>query len=440
MATAPTDFRPVSGRVDQAGRLVSADPRLEEIQQQAGGQMGRALAIPQLASLVKLASRLGTSVSRPVLAATAQSDLDLLVRATPDEDGVDILIEAWTERSPAAPRLSAMLGSRSQVPVHDDANWSVNEALEIVSVTEQLADQLDVSVEELVGQPLTRVLRLEENANGEMPLLLALGTRKPFEKQFARTRRAGAPRLVLNGEVVFGPTGEFQGLSGSAQIDPDSVDQPAGLEFDRLLDQALRSPLDRIIEQAEQIVDQSDGPIQPDYAAYGNDIATAARHLLSVIGSMSEQPAEPEGIVNLAQCAEEAVVMLESVADERHIAVQVQARRRLPARADRRAIIQILVNLIGNAIRHSPEGGHVDLYFTRGDGKVRVSIEDEGSGIAPGDEERIFQRFERASDDASGTGLGLAIARRLARSMGGDVELESKATPGARFSLVLPEA
>jgi len=138
--------------------------------------------------------------------------------------------------------------------------------------------------------------------------------------------------------------------------------------------------------------------------------------------------------------AEEAVVMLETVAEERRISVQLQARRRLPARADRRAVIQILVNLIGNAIRHSPEGGHVDLYFTRSDERVCVSVEDEGRGIAPGDEERIFERFERASDDTSGTGLGLAIARRLDRSMGGDVRLESKNTPGARFSLDLPEA
>ena len=440
MATALTDFRPVGGRVDRTGRLVSADPRLEEIQHQAGGQMGRPLAVPQLAALVKLAARLGTTVSRPVVAATTDRDLDLLVRATPDDDGVEILIEAWSERSPAAPRLAGMLGSRSQVPAHDDANWSVNEGLEIASVTRQLADRLDMTAEELVGQPLTRLLRLEENDKGEMPLLLALGTRTPFENQYARPHKSGAPRLILSGDVVFGPAGEFQGLSGSAHVDHTDADQSAGFEFDRLLDQALRSPLDRIIEQAEQIVDQSDGPIQPDYAAYGNDIATAARHLLSVIGSMSEQPADADGIVNLAECAEEAVVMLESVAEDRRIAVQVQARRRLPARADRRAIIQILVNLIGNAIRHSPNGGHVDLYFTRSGGKVCVSVEDEGPGIAAGDEERIFERFERASDDASGTGLGLAIARRLARSMGGDVQLDSKATPGARFSLVLPEA
>lgn len=440
MATAPTDFQPVGGRVDRAGRLVRADARLGEIQRQAGSEMGRTLAVPQLAALVKLAASLGTPVSRPIMAATADRDLELLVHATPDDAGVEIVIESWVERAPAAPRLVAMLGNKADAPVHDDASWSVSASLELVSVNPQLAEHLKMTPEELVGQPLTRILRLEENDKGEMPLLLALGTRTAFENQHATVRQSGSPRLILSGDVMFGPTGEFAGLSGSAEVDRADQSTSSSFDFDHLLDEALRSPLDRIIEQAEQIVEQSDGPIQPDYAAYGNDIATAARHLLSVIGSMSEQPLDAEGIVNLAELAEEAVVMLETVAEDRQIAVQLQARRRLPARADRRAIIQILVNLIGNAIRHSPQGGHVDLYFTRRDGAVCVSVEDEGPGISPGDEERIFERFERASDDSSGTGLGLAIARRLARSMGGDVRLDSKATPGARFSLVLPEA
>jgi signal transduction histidine kinase len=410
------------------------------MQRQAGSEMGRTLAVPQLAALVKQAASLGTPVSRPILAATRDRDLELLVRATPDQDGVEIVIESWVERAPAAPRLIAMLGNKADAAVIEDASWSVSASLELVSVSKELAEHLKMAQEELVGQPLTRILRLEENDDGEMPLLLALGTRTAFENQHATGRRPGAPRLILSGDVTLGPAGEFSGLSGSAELYSADQSPSASIDIDHLLDEALRSPLDRIIEQAEQIVEQSDGPIQPDYAEYGNDIATAARHLLSVIGSMSEQPAEVEGVVNLAELAEEAVVMLETVAEDRQIAVQLQARRRLPARADRRAIIQILVNLIGNAIRHSPEGGHVDLYFTRRDGEVCVSVEDEGPGISPGDEERIFERFERASDDSSGTGLGLAIARRLARSMGGDVRLDSKPTRGARFSLVLPEA
>jgi len=440
MATVPSDPRPVTGRVDRAGRLTAADAPLEALQREAGGALGKTLAVPQLAAIAKLAGRLGTPVSRPVIAANQHHDLELLVRAIPDADGVEIVIERWEERPAAAPRLATILGARGADPVESAATWSVNELLEIVSVSQQLSDHLGMPPEQLIGQPLTKVLRLEDDGQGEMPLLTALATRSAFKAQRARARHADAPILLLSGEIAVGPAGEFAGLAGSAEIDGPKESLPPVLTFDAILDQALRSPLDRIIEQAERIVDQRDGPIQPDYAAYGNDIATAARHLLSVVGSMSEQVSEPEGLVNLAGLAEEAVVMLEAAAEDKGIAVQLQARRRLPVRADRRAVIQILVNLIGNAIRHSPEKGHVDLYFTRRDGMACVSVEDQGPGIPPGDEQRIFERFERATDEGTGTGLGLAIARRLARSMGGDVLLDEKSGPGARFSLCLPEA
>ncbi|MEA3059991.1 MAG: hypothetical protein QOE50_1403, partial [Sphingomonadales bacterium] len=102
--------------------------------------------------------------------------------------------------------------------------------------------------------------------------------------------------------------------------------------------------------------------------------------------------------------------------------------------------IQILVNLIGNAIRHSPAGGRIRLVLGRTAGTASVSVCDEGPGVAAADQQRIFERFERAHPKESGTGLGLAISRRLARSMGGDVTLDSAPGEGARFTLTLPSA
>ena len=92
------------------------------------------------------------------------------------------------------------------------------------------------------------------------------------------------------------------------------------------------------------------------------------------------------------------------------------------------------------SIRHSPEGGRIRLQFERTPGNASVTITDEGPGIAPGDQQRIFERFERAHPKDGGTGLGLAISRRLARSMGGDVTLASVPGEGARFTLTLPAA
>jgi signal transduction histidine kinase len=210
--------------------------------------------------------------------------------------------------------------------------------------------------------------------------------------------------------------------------------------FDDALDEVLRSPLDRIIQSAERIVERADGPLRSDYASYGNDIAGAARHLLSVLSSISEEPAPSGRSVDLAALAGEAVVMLDSSAQERGVTIELEKGASLPARGEERGVIQILVNLIGNAIRYSPRAGTISLSFSRTSGTASVSVRDQGPGVAPADQQRIFERFEQAQPSEGGTGLGLAISRRLARSMGGDVSVDSTPGEGALFTLTLPAA
>jgi signal transduction histidine kinase len=185
-------------------------------------------------------------------------------------------------------------------------------------------------------------------------------------------------------------------------------------------------------------VERAEGPLRSDYASYGNDIAAAARHLLSVLTSMSEEPAQAHRPIDLAALAAEAVVMLDSSTEERRVTIELESEESLSARGEDRAVIQILVNLIGNAIRYSPDGGTIRLKFSRTPGTASVTVCDEGPGIAASDQQRIFERFERAHPKEGGTGLGLAISRRLARSMGGDVTLDSAPGEGARFTLTLP--
>src|SRR5438270_7671711 len=290
-------------------------------------------------------------------------------------------------------------------------------------------------------QPLTRVIRLEENENGEMPLISALAARRGFTGQHARSRADESREVVLNGEVVTGADGSFAGFRGAVQSNGAPAPEPArSAAFDHALDQVLRSPLDRIIESAERIVERADGPLRSDYAGYGNDIAAAARHLLSVLTSMSEEPAVGRRSIDLATLAAEAVVMLESSADEQGVTIVPEGGGQLIASGEERAVIQILVNLIGNAIRHSPRGGMIHLSFRSSAGRAMVSVADEGAGVDAADQQRIFDRFERAQSKGDGTGLGLAISRRLARSMGGDVTLDSASGEGARFTLTLPSA
>lgn len=440
MASAPSEPRAVAGRLDRSGRLISADPELEALQREAGSGVGHTLALPQVAAVAELARKLGTAVSRPAIAASTDQDIDLWVTATPDGDDVVLSLEGWTARPAAGPKLAGILSGGSEGAAGNaPREWTTDEELRIISLSPELAELLCVDIGKAAGAPLTRILRLEEDEDGEMPLISALASRRGFTGQRARSRNGEGSALLLSGEVVTSADGSFAGFRGTAAIANDAaVAAPnRGLVFDQAMDELLRSPVDRILATAERIVARADGPLRADYASYGNDIASAARHLMSVLRTMSEDPAQVHGTIDLAALSAEAVVMLESSAEDAGVAIALDTPEPLRARGQERAVIQILVNLIVNAIRYSPRGGTVRLTFARTAGTASVTVTDDGPGIPSGDEQRIFERFERGQRE-SGTGLGLAISRRLARSMGGDVSLDSRPGEGARFTLTLP--
>ncbi len=410
---------------------------------EAGSSIGATLALPQIAAVARLARKLGIPVSRPAIAASANHDVELWVRAVPEGDEISLALEGWTQHSASSPRLAALLGGDSgTATVAEVGEWSADADLKLTAVSAPLAERLGSEAGELIGQPLTRIFRLEENDAGEMPLIAALAARHGFAGQPAKARAGDtATVLTLSGDVIFGPDGSFAGFSGRAGPAAGTGAQPAQpsmAAIDEALNEALRSPLDRIIDYAERMADRSEGPLRSEYAAYATDISAAARHLLSVIHSMSEEPGKAHRSIDLAALAAEAVVLLEPSAEARGVRIVVDGKGPLPANGEERAVIQILVNLIGNAVRHSPSGGTVTLRFAQLSDLASVTVSDEGPGIALADQQRIFERFERATPDEGGTGLGLAISRRLARSMGGDIGLESAPDVGARFTLVLP--
>jgi signal transduction histidine kinase len=112
------------------------------------------------------------------------------------------------------------------------------------------------------------------------------------------------------------------------------------------------------------------------------------------------------------------------------------------ASGDSDRIQQVLVNLIDNAAKYSPSGGHVVISTERHDDAVRVSVADEGMGIAPEAQRRVFERFYRADPNhtraPAGTGLGLYICRELVERMGGRIGLRSQPGSGSTFWFDLP--
>ena len=110
---------------------------------------------------------------------------------------------------------------------------------------------------------------------------------------------------------------------------------------------------------------------------------------------------------------------------------------------DERKIKQILVNLLSNAVKFTPEGGHVGVRAERANGGVEVSVSDTGIGIAPEDQEAIFDEFRQVGTDYArkreGTGLGLTLARKFVELHGGKLWVKSDVGQGSTFTFALPE-
>jgi signal transduction histidine kinase len=115
-----------------------------------------------------------------------------------------------------------------------------------------------------------------------------------------------------------------------------------------------------------------------------------------------------------------------------------------PIVGDPDKVRQVLTNFVDNAVKYSPDGGLVELELSRRDHAVRFSVSDQGLGIAPSDQRRIFDKFYRVDPNLTrgvgGTGLGLYISRELMRRMNGTIWVESREGEGSRFSFELPVA
>ncbi len=447
---------PVRGMLDRMGRLVEADQRLLDLNTRSGGAIGEPVAIPQIATLARLAQRLGILVSRGVMAADGDDDIELWVRAEPEIQGVRLTITGWRVR--LAWHSTALAGEREGDFQRSAADWlwETDSALRLTFVSITAGTRYGFDSVAMLGQPLTRLFALGEDRTGGFPILGGLAMHQNFDDQLATIRTTGRPvRLAASPRTDSG--GAFAGFVGAAYMierraaPPGQVDESARVDatdaFAARLDQALRVPLNRIIANADSINAKSEGPLRQDYADYAADIASAGRHLIGLVDDLVDLQAieRPDFAVateplDLADVARRAAGLLAVRASEAQVRIDKPGLQEvLPATGEFRRALQILVNLIGNAVRYSPPAGIVWIRAEREGGIAAVIVADQGRGIALDDQARIFEKFERIDPrEVGGSGLGLYIARRLARSMGGDVTVDSAPGQGARFVFTLP--
>lgn len=453
--------RIVRGRIDRAGGLVSADAPLLRLQQRAGGGLDKPLALPHLARLVMLAQRLQRDINRPLHAADDHSDIHALVRIMPDADGASLEIRDWRTRPTVMPQMP---------PIADGAAapqswaWECDQQLRMVAL--YASSGAPTIPGDWEGRSLSELFELQPDGDGRFPVLHALARQSPFADQRVRAgEEADRVTMTLSGEALFDATGRFTGFRGTAApageqasaaepmvtgalIDPAFGSLPlSDPQFGRRIDGALRGPLSRIIATAETISGQFDGPIRADYARYAGDIAHAGRHLLGLVDDLADlQNIERPGFkaaadeIDLGDLARRAVGLLGMKAEEKGIRIDApKVDDKMPATGEFRRVLQVLLNLLGNAIRYSPENSQIWIRVDREGDRAMVTVADQGQGISSEQQAVVFEKFERLGrTDSGGSGLGLYIARRLARAMDGDLVVDSAPGQGARFTLSLP--
>ena len=206
----------------------------------------------------------------------------------------------------------------------------------------------------------------------------------------------------------------------------------------------LQNPLSVTIAAAEILLDLSLN--EEERRRQAEMIHRSGKRMQSLIGDLLDASRTEAGIFvvrpskeDLMMLLDEAVSMFEMRASSRSINLSVEKSGPVVARVDRDRIIQAVSNLLDNAIRVTPEGGSVTASSTYDGSSVRVSVTDNGPGVAPDVGGRIFDRFSQGGKrDGGSAGLGLAIVKGVASAHGGTAEVDSTLGKGSTFTMTLP--
>jgi len=209
----------------------------------------------------------------------------------------------------------------------------------------------------------------------------------------------------------------------------------------------IRSPLGAIQGYCELLEEEVYGPVNDRQREALGRVRMSGRHLLSLLDNVMDMARLNAGIVQLemgrvklAEVAREAVHMLIPAADARLQALLLGPSADVVVTADHARVRQVLVNLIGNAVKFTPQDGSITVTTTADGGWGEVRVTDTGPGVPEAERAAIFEPYYRSQDTAHapGVGLGLAISHGLVQQMGGELVLRSAPGAGATFVLRLP--
>ena len=456
------------GRSDLDERLLEADEPLAALQRACGGAIPGTVAIPQLLELVRKAGHYRMKLARLIHARDEANAISAWVEVAPDDEGCALAVSNWraaplavADSAPANDDLAGVAAQCADLHARLDARQQVLAVGRASEALEPVAAAMRVAAGGEGGQPWTDFVDVAGSSHRQ-PLHWRLldgvevSCGELAGRWIARLFPLGGEHGAVTGfdlylvavEAGALPDPDLPAPEPDPAGDPLAID-PLGGVLGRDLAPVLRQPIARIIANAETIRTRLAGPLADEYAGYAGDIADAARHLQSLVEDLADLDAiEAPGFapapdrIDLADAARRAAGILGVRARERGIVVEVPAEGiEVSAIGEYRRVLQVLLNLLGNALRYAPEGSRVRLEVELRGGRAAATVADEGPGLSPEQQAKVFGKFERLGRGGDGgSGLGLYISRYLARAMGGDLTVASVPGEGARFTLELPGA
>ena len=221
-------------------------------------------------------------------------------------------------------------------------------------------------------------------------------------------------------------------------------------EFLANMSHELRTPLNAIIGFSEVLGERYFGDLTGKQSEYVTDIHSSGKHLLSLINDILDLSKIEAGRMelefsefDLPAALQNALTLVKERAQRHGIALGLEVDASLGIfRADERKFKQIMLNLLSNAVKFTPEGGRVSVAARPNGSAVEIAVADTGVGIAPEDQQAVFEEFKQVGRDytrkAEGTGLGLALTRRFVELHGGTISLASVPGKGSTFTFTLP--
>ncbi len=443
--------------LDRQYHLVEGDPKIAEYHHALGGEKGTLCKIAAIVELAVLSSKLGMRVHRNVRFSVHDKKIRCWADISPEDHGYAIKITNLKETGPSSDHDEILA-----VPhFNDSEGWlrlDSNHKIIGGNLPEEIAGKADIN--SYIGSIWPALLRPVDDpdfatkiARGSFPLWQMLDGQKICFWPYAKTE--WLLRIVPNDDdklftwhFIPSDNSGKKGDENIGDIARQSVDNvPHRRLFIHSVAPALRAPVVRIMANARTISEEKTGPLRNQYAGYAEDIAQAAEHLLALIDDASDLEAVDgadfrysEEDVDLCDVARRAAGLLRVKAQSRDITIDIPPpEEHLICRAEFRRALQIVLNLLSNAIRYGPKDAMIWIRAEAAGDMARLTVSDMGKGISADEQQVIFDKFERLGRSGDGgSGLGLYISKKLAVAMGGNILIDSAPGKGVRISLELP--